>query len=167
MGSSPDAARGPQPNHAGRSSADSSGLIKAIEPVSSSLSETGTPLGLRAGVPLGRRTFLRGAGTALALPWLEAMLPKTAHAGAALASVGTGAAEGKSPVRMAFLFVPNGVIGDAWTPQDDRDKHTLSPTLEPLAPLKSEFLVLSGLSQRNARPLGDGGGDHAARRPRF
>jgi hypothetical protein len=103
---------------------------------------------------LPRRTFLRGAGAAVALPWLEAMLPRSVGAGAAAVS-------GKPPVRMAFLFTPNGVIPSAWEPKDVGANYTLSPTLAPLAPVKNEVLVLSGLSQHRANALGDGAGDHA------
>ena len=55
--------------------------------------------------PLSRRTLLRGAGAALALPWLEAMAP--------LKAASTGE---KRPRRLGVLFMPNGVRQDAWTP---------------------------------------------------
>jgi Protein of unknown function (DUF1552) len=111
-------------------------------------------LGSLANGPLPRRTFLRGAGAALALPWLEAMLPRSIAAGAAAVSQ-------KAPVRMAFLFTPNGVIPSAWEPKEVGANYALSPTLEPLAAVKQEVLVLSGLSQHRANALGDGAGDHA------
>ena len=99
---------------------------------------------------LSRRTFLRGVGTVLALPCLDAMLPKVARA--------AGVA-GKPPVRMAFLFSPNGVIPDSWTPKDFGAHYTLSPSLEPLAGVREEILVLSGFSQKKGFDLGDGAGD--------
>jgi hypothetical protein len=111
-------------------------------------------LGSLAKGPLPRRTFLRGAGAALALPWLEAMLPRSIASGAAAVSQ-------KAPVRMAFLFTPNGVIPSAWEPKEVGANYALSPTLEPLAAVKQEVLVLSGLSQHRANALGDGAGDHA------
>jgi hypothetical protein len=101
---------------------------------------------------LGRRTFLRGVGTALALPWLDAMLPRTAVAARVAA---------KPPVRMAFLFSPNGVIHTAWTPAEIGANYTLSPSLAPLASVKDEVLVLSGFSQKQGFDMGDGAGDHA------
>jgi hypothetical protein len=101
---------------------------------------------------LARRTFLRGVGTALALPCLDAMLPKVARAAGAV---------GKPPVRMAFLFSPNGVIPDSWTPKDVGRNYTLSPSLEPLASVRDEVLVLSGFSQKKGFDMGDGAGDHA------
>ena len=77
-----------------------------------------------------RRTVLRGAGAALGLPWLEAMASTT---------------ESKPPVRLAFLYMPNGVNTDAWTPRGTGRDFTLSPTLEPLADLKDRIVVLSNL----------------------
>jgi hypothetical protein len=62
---------------------------------------------------------------------------------------------------MAFLFTPNGVIPSAWEPKEVGANFTLPPTLEPLAGVKNEVLVLSGLSQQRANALGDGAGDHA------
>jgi len=117
-------------------------------------------LGSLAKAGLQRRTFLRGAGVALALPWLEAMLPRSLGA-AAVGKSAVGKALAKPPVRMAFLFTPNGVIPSAWEPKEGGANFTLSPTLEPLAPVKSEVMVLSGLSQHRAYALGDGAGDHA------
>src|SRR5580700_5895632 len=115
-------------------------------------------LGSLAKGSLHRRTFLRGAGAALALPWLEAMVPRSSEAAAGAAS---SVASGKPPVRMAFLVTPNGVSPSAWEPKEVGANFTLSPTLEPLAPVKSEVMVLSGLSQHRAYALGDGAGDHA------
>lgn len=102
--------------------------------------------------PLPRRTFLCGLGTAMALPVLEAMLPTSA-----LAATPRKAA----PVRMAFLFVPNGIHMQDWTPKADGAGYELPYTLEPLKNVKSELTVLSGLTHDKARPNGDGPGDHA------
>lgn len=101
---------------------------------------------------LARRTFLRGVGTALALPCLDAMLPKAARAASAL---------GKPPVRMAFLFSPNGVIPDAWTPKEVGAHYALSPSLAPLESVRNDVLVLTGFSQKKGFDMGDGAGDHA------
>ena len=73
---------------------------------------------------LPRRTFLQGLGWSMGLPLLEAMLPQR-HAQAA------GGA--RPPVRMAFLFIPNGAIMPAWTPAEEGERYRLSETLEPLA----------------------------------
>src|SRR5882724_10698277 len=99
---------------------------------------------------ISRRTLLRGAGTLMALPMLEAMMPL-----GALAQSGK-----KAPLRMAFLFVPNGMHMPAWTPAKEGALE-LMPTMQPLAKVKDSISVLTGLTQHNAFALGDGGGDHA------
>lgn len=100
---------------------------------------------------LSRRAVLRGTGAMIALPWLEAMLP----------AITTGAAAQKAPLRMAFLYVPNGKRMDAWTPSEEGSNYTLPPILEPLKNVKDDLLVLSNLAQRKAFANGDGPGDHA------
>lgn len=102
---------------------------------------------------LDRRTLLRGLGTAIALPALDAMTPVFAAA----PKMGPGA----TPVRMAFVYVPNGVIMDDWTPTGTGRAANLPSTLAPLNPVRESVNVLSGLAQINGRALGDGPGDHA------
>jgi hypothetical protein len=103
---------------------------------------------------LPRRTFLRGLGTAIALPVLDVMLPAV-QAGAS-APGGTGL-----PRRMAFIYIPNGAHMADWTPRGTGTDFELPPTLEPLQPVKDRVLVLSGLAHDKARANGDGAGDHA------
>ena len=62
---------------------------------------------------------------------------------------------------MAFLFSPNGVIPDAWTPKEFGANYTLSPSLGPLASVRDDVLVLTGFSQKKGFDMGDGAGDHA------
>ncbi|HVS54053.1 MAG TPA: DUF1552 domain-containing protein [Opitutaceae bacterium] len=102
-----------------------------------------------------RRTFLRGVGTAIALPVLDAMLP-TRLFGATAPATAAG-----FPKRMAFVYVPNGMNMSKWAPLGVGADYQLSPTLEPLAAYKSDFSILSGLAHRKAFGNGDGGGDHA------
>jgi hypothetical protein len=102
-----------------------------------------------------RRTFLKGLGTAIALPMLEAMVPSR------LLAAGKDAAAGAFPKRMAFVYVPNGAIMADWTPTTVGTDFKLPPILEPLQPFQKDLLVLSGLAQDKARANGDGGGDHA------
>lgn len=102
---------------------------------------------------ISRRQVLRGMGTALALPMLEGALP--------LSALAQSLRPAQRPNRIAFLFVPNGVNMEHWTPATEGALETLPTVLEPLQPLKSEFQVLTGLAQRNAFALGDGPGDHA------
>ena len=98
-----------------------------------------------------RRTFLRGLGASIALPLLDAMRPARA--------LGIGAT--KSPVRMAFLFVPNGVNTAEWTPAAEGADFDLPYTLQALKAHKNDLLVMSGLAHDKGRANGDGGGDHA------
>ena len=97
---------------------------------------------------LSRRTFLRGAGASLALPWLDAMTP------------GLGTAP-KPPLRTAFLFLPNGVNMSDWTPQQSGRGYDLPSSLDPLSNIREDLLVLSQLAIDGGRAHGDGPGDHA------
>ena len=106
---------------------------------------------MRDGGRISRRTLLRGVGTVVALPFLESMLPR------ALA----GSAEARAPRRMAFLYVPNGAVMSDWTPKTEGADYELPPILEPMASLREDLLVLSGLTCDKGRANGDGGGDHA------
>lgn len=105
---------------------------------------------------LPRRTFLRGLGTLMALPALEAMWPTSARA---VEAARTGPA--RYPRRTAYLYIPNGADMANWTPKAEGQTFELPRTLEPLRPYQSELLVLSGLAHDKARPNGDGAGDHA------
>lgn len=98
--------------------------------------------------PLDRRTLLRGAGAALAIPLLEAMAP-------ARASTPT------APRRLVWIYAPNGVHMPEWTPTNEGELAALPPTLAALEPLRAQLLVISGLVHDKARPNGDGPGDHA------
>src|SRR6478735_6843068 len=101
---------------------------------------------------LPRRAFLRGLGAAIALPMLDAMMPRRAFG---------AIAGGKPPVRMGFMFVPNGAHMPDWTPMADGADFDLPWILQPLQPHKSELLVMTGLTQDKGRANADGGGDHA------
>jgi hypothetical protein len=101
---------------------------------------------------LSRRTVLKGLGTAIGLPMLEAMLPALSIA---------GQAKKNAPRRMAFFYVPNGKHMADWTPKQEGKDFTLPYILEPLKAVKDQLLVLSGLELDKARPHGDGPGDHA------
>jgi len=103
-----------------------------------------------------RRTFLRGLGASLALPMLEAMAPPTR-----LLAAGAGLGASSRPLRMAFLYVPNGANMADWTPKQVGAEFELPSILEPLAEVKSDIQVLSGLAHQKAFANGDGAGDHA------
>jgi hypothetical protein len=102
---------------------------------------------------LNRRTFLRGAGAAVALPALEKIMTAPV-----LAAGGTVTA---SPVRLCYVFFPNGTIPGRWQPETPGVDWEMTPSLEPLAEFRKDFSVFSGLAQHNAKSLGDGAGDHA------
>jgi hypothetical protein len=87
----------------------------------------------------------------MALPLLEGMLPLSAMAQSIK----------RRPNRMAFLFVPNGVMIEHWTPDYVGQLQKLPHILEPLEPLSQHINILTGLTQRNAFANGDGPGDHA------
>ena len=108
---------------------------------------------------MSRRTVLRGLGTAVALPWLEAMSPGT---------IGSAARAANAPrsTRVAFLFVPNGVHAPEWLPRSAGPgvhdlPGSLPPLLTPLDRVRSHVTLHTGLAHGNARALGDGPGDHA------
>ena len=84
-----------------------------------------------------RRTVLRGLGVSLSLPWLEAAQPA------------------KSPIRLAVLYMPNGVNVSAWSPQGVGRDFELSKTLAPLREFKDDIVVVSNL-WNEATKGGDG-----------
>jgi hypothetical protein len=101
---------------------------------------------------LSRRTVLRGLGTAMSLPLLDAMLP----VGRLAAAAGP-----QAPLRTMYFMVPNGAHMPAWTPASEGPGYALSPTMEPLAKHREFISVFSGLTLDGARAHEDGAGDHA------
>ncbi|HEY4234005.1 MAG TPA: DUF1552 domain-containing protein, partial [Lacipirellulaceae bacterium] len=111
-----------------------------------------------------RRRFLRGVGAAVALPALESLLPcrivRAAYADAAPAAKVATTAAGM-PLRMAFVYFPNGAIPANWWPDKPGSDFALNNTMEPLTALKDKFQIFGGLDCLEATPGPDGGGDHA------
>jgi hypothetical protein len=105
------------------------------------------------GKHLSRRTVLRGMGAALALPLLDAMSPALAAAPARKA--------GAAPTRLAFVYVPNGIIQEEWLPSATGRDFELKRILQPLEAYRKDFFILGGLCDNNGNALGDGPGDHA------
>ena len=66
-----------------------------------------------------------------------------------------------SPTRLAFVYVPNGIIMSDWTPAGEGADFELPSILQPLRDYRDDCLWLSGLTHNNGRALGDGPGDHA------
>ncbi len=101
---------------------------------------------------LSRRTFLRGAGAVIGLPLLDAMIPALGWA---------QGANRPTPTRLCFVYVPNGMVMQDWTPAAVGRDFRFTPILRPLERFKEHTLVLSHLMCQNANPLGSGAGDHA------
>lgn len=107
------------------------------------------------GKSLDRRTLLKSLGTAIALPLLDAMVPAFARA---------ATSQAVAPCRMAFLYVPNGIIMDQWVPTREPGVTPLPAELprvsSALAPFRNDITMVGGLTQNAGRALGDGPGDH-------
>ena len=93
---------------------------------------------------LPRRTFLRGAGAALALPLLDAMVP----AASALANTA-------APRRLGYVYIPMGMNPVPWTPAETGRLTTLSPTLSPLLPNLENVTVVTNLEINDAHISGN------------
>ncbi|MFM7057761.1 MAG: DUF1552 domain-containing protein [Planctomycetota bacterium] len=104
---------------------------------------------------LPRRTLLRGAGVALGLPLLDAMVP------ALTAQTQTAAAD-QQLRRLGFVYIPMGCDHSRWTPAAQTRLETLPPILEPFDPVRRQIAVISGLELRNAWP-----GTHATSNASF
>lgn len=98
-----------------------------------------------------RRTFLRGAGATIALPFFESLLPVRA------------ASAVRPPKRMAFLYFPNGAWPAALIPKKTGTDFELPFSLTPLEKLKQDVIVLSGLDKAQSR----GGDGHYAKTANF
>ena len=96
---------------------------------------------------LSRRTFLKGAGVTVALPFLDAMLPALSAAA-------------KPVPRLGFIYIANGVIQNQWNPATTGPLTVLPPILKSVEALKDHLNVISGLAHLQADTFGDGTGDH-------
>ena len=97
-----------------------------------------------------RRTFLRAAGAAVALPMLDAMTPAFA-------------VEAKRPIRMMFMQVPNGIMNlkNEFAPKDEGPITTMPRSLEPMAAFKDNLVIPTNLDQNQAAGLDfEIAGDH-------
>ncbi|MEO5915040.1 MAG: DUF1552 domain-containing protein [Luteolibacter sp.] len=105
-----------------------------------------------------RRGFLRGLGAAVTLPALDAFSPLLAagEGAKALATTASGA-----PLRMAYLYIPNGVNMDLWRAKGTTASYKMGETFKAMEPHRADFQVFTGFEQKNATAGGDGPGDHA------
>ncbi|MBK8037841.1 MAG: DUF1552 domain-containing protein [Verrucomicrobiaceae bacterium] len=94
-----------------------------------------------------RRTFLRGLGATMGLPFLESL-----HAAEAAA---------KPPLRFGWIFFPNGMVRDFWTPKGEGRDFEFNQTNASLAPVRDHITLIGNLAHDKARENGDGGGAHA------
>jgi hypothetical protein len=88
---------------------------------------------------LSRRTFLRGAGVAVGLPFLDAMVPAWTALAQTVAS---------PKPRMGFMYIPHGAIMEHWTPAQVGTTFELPAILKPLAPYQKMLTVVSGLENK-------------------
>jgi hypothetical protein len=101
---------------------------------------------------LARRTFLRGLGTTLALPFLESMLPARGARAAAKKIV---------PTRFVGAFVPHGAAPGYWIPEKSTPGFAFPFIYEPLQPFRKHVVLTSGLwSKSSENPPGVTGADH-------
>ncbi len=105
-------------------------------------------------IVLPRRTFLRGVGATLALPFLDAMVPAMS-------------AQAKGAPRFAAIYVGNGANMNDWTPATEGAGFAFSPILKPLEPFRDRTLVFTGLDNFPATDQGDSGGQHPRAAPAF
>jgi len=99
---------------------------------------------------INRRTMLRGAGAALALPMLDAMTPRSAKAAAASAG---------PPLRMGIFTVAGGTVIESWKPDYTGKLDKLPSILRPLEEHKDDLLIVSGLSH-HGRSSGTNAHEH-------
>ena len=96
-----------------------------------------------------RRAVLRGLGTALALPFLDSMVPAL-----------RGATADASPLRWHTFYTPNGMIMEQFIPGQIGAGFGYTPILKPLESFREHLAVITGLAHAQANALGDGSGDH-------
>jgi len=99
--------------------------------------------------PISRRLLLGGGATLFGLPFLESLVPRAARAQAEAA-----------PVRLVYIFLPNGLDMATFRPATVGTDYALPPMFTGLDALKGDFSIVTGLENVNAKP--DGAGDHAA-----
>src|SRR5262245_33201622 len=91
---------------------------------------------------LSRRRFLRGVGACVALPAFASIMPRSALADVAAGPAGRLATSATgSPIRMAFVYFPNGAIPATWWPSGEGKDFVLNRTMEPLVPVQKQIQV--------------------------
>src|SRR5882672_3911053 len=108
-------------------------------------------------IALPRRTFIRGIGAALALPFLDAMVP----------AMSAQSKTAKAAPRFAAIYCGNGANMNDWTPATEGVGFAFSPILKPLEAFRDRTLVFTGLDNFPATDQGDSGGQHPRAAPAF
>jgi len=98
---------------------------------------------------LPRRTFLRGLGATMALPFLDAMIPAL-----------SATAPRSGVTRLGFVYAPNGTYLPNFHPATTGAGYEMTPVLQALEPFRNDMVVLSGLSNKGAETQSEGGGVH-------
>ncbi|MEW6157209.1 MAG: DUF1552 domain-containing protein [Verrucomicrobiota bacterium] len=110
---------------------------------------------------LSRRKFLRGLGACLALPAFESLLPSRVMAANAKSAGAMATTPSGAPLRMAYVYFPNGAHQGYWWPKGEGSAFEFNRTMQPLETLRNKVQVISGLDHVHATPGPDGPGDHA------
>src|SRR5689334_12401541 len=108
-----------------------------------------------------RRQFLRGLGACVALPAFESFWPRRLVAAEAASTAKLAVTSTGAPLRMGFVYFPNGAIQPNWWPKGEGSEFELAETMQPLSGLKHQLQILGGMDHVNATPGPDGAGDHA------
>lgn len=111
---------------------------------------------MKKSVDMNRRNFLRGLGAAVGVPAMESLSPVMAATVDSLATTASG-----SPLRMAYLYIPNGVNIEHWKPQGKAAGYKLGKSMAALEGLKDDMQIFSGFAHKHADGGKDGAGDHA------
>ncbi len=104
---------------------------------------------------LSRRAVLKGLGATIALPFLEAMVPRPLYGAISASAAKT------FPTRMAAIYFPNGLTLAEWKPQYTGEDYEFTRILKPLEAYRNDLTVISGLADQHGESNGDGPGDHA------
>jgi hypothetical protein len=95
---------------------------------------------------LPRRTFLRGLGVAVGLPFLESMAP-------AMTSLAKSPA--RPPLRFGGVYLPNGCVMDNWTPKTTDGSLEITPVIKPLEPFRDRLTLVGNLTRAGGKASTD------------
>src|SRR5262245_50630999 len=106
----------------------------------------GVDMAAQRAASMSRRRFLRGVGACIAVPTMASLMSKGALADIAMGPAGRMAASASGmPIRMGFVYFPNGAIPSTWWPEGEGRDFILNRTMEPLVKVKDRVQVIGGL----------------------